>query len=488
MKEAGSYLPNIGRILRTILIIAAIFFIVVFTFVWFGIIAGVTFSAPFLTNFFPGKESLTILMMINLLFVIGIPLVMVIITIVRLVWKRRMGRGWKTTLLILWLVNGVSLIAIGGTLAQEFVTEDEIQQLLPLDNSSETLSLGYYMPEHYDRNIKYFGGKGIQMPSVPVRYAIVKSNDQSWRLNQIVSSHGKRGEEARALAWEIELPLKIVEGSVASPEEIPFNELSKWRNQEVVLELAVPVGKFVRLGSDVMRHSSSISIDYHPKEGERLYQMSETGQLICQNCITSESDASETSIDSLSDVDGQVNEIEYFDRISLSGPMKVTIEEGENRSLRILAKEQDLANVENVQENDQLSIHLNTEQTSSPVRVFITAPLFDELTLESTDDVLLRGFTFETLNIIAKGDFELKTDIVVEELNLEAGDGVEVEFTGNAELINAELTDASRLDTDRGNVVGISFNLEGNSRLKLGAGINIIKQNSDEGSSFRIVD
>lgn len=489
MKEAGSYLPNIGKVLRTILIVAAIFFIVIFTLVWFGIIAGVTFSAPFLTNFFPGKESLTILMMINLLFVIGIPLVMIIITIVRLVWKRRMGSGWRTTLLILWLVNGVSLIAIGGTLGQEFVAEDQIQQLLPLENTSETLSLSYYMPEGYDRNVRYLGGKGIEMPGAPVRYSIVKSEDQSWKLNQMVSARGKRGSEARDLAWEIELPLKITDGDIASPEEIPFNELSKWRDQEVILELAVPVGKFVRLSPEIMRHAASVSIDHHPKEGERVYQMTETGSLVCQDCITTTNEMSETSTDVESNVvSEQAEEISYFDQIDLEGPMKVTIEYGETRSLRIVGNEQDLAQLEQSHENERLEIILDTEQTTSPVRLFITAPSFDELKLESTDDVLLRGFTFETLNVIVNGDFELKTDIIVQELNLEAGDGVEVEFTGNAELINAALTDASRLDTDRGSVAEISFNLEGDSRLKLGAGINIIEQNSDEGSSFRIVD
>ena len=76
------------------LIVAAIFFIFIFAMVWLGIIAGLTFSMPLLTNFFPGQELMTAIAMINVLFTIGLPLLAVILLIVRVVFGRRMGKGW----------------------------------------------------------------------------------------------------------------------------------------------------------------------------------------------------------------------------------------------------------------------------------------------------------------------------------------------------------------------------------------------------------
>ena len=88
------------------LIVAAIFFIFIFAMVWLGIIAGLTFSMPLLTNFFPGQELMTAIAMINVLFTIGLPLLAVILLIVRVVFGRRMGKGWSTAMIVFWFING----------------------------------------------------------------------------------------------------------------------------------------------------------------------------------------------------------------------------------------------------------------------------------------------------------------------------------------------------------------------------------------------
>lgn len=492
MKDAGSHLPKVGRMLRTVLILIAIFFIVIFTLVWFAIVAGITFSAPFLTNFFPSKEGLTILMMINLLFVIGIPLVAIIISIVRLTWKRKMGRGWKTTLAILWLVNIISFTAVGGTLAQEFVAQEEVEQLLPMDNSTEILSLSYYKLAAYNDKYHYFINNEIELPGAPIHYAIKKSSDQTWRLNQLVSSRGKRAAAARDLAYEIELPLQIKDGSISSPQKIPFTELSKWRNQNVVLEVMVPVGKFIRIDYDVFRKIKGIrNYDYSRKNC--LYLMTESGNLECQDCDAEQEQevqgiSSESNTSTSSSVTEQSPELADFDKISLSGPMKITIEHGTSYDVKIIGSGQDLAELEQELDGDVLELSLDMEITTAPVRIFITTPNLSELELESTGDVLLRGFNLENLDITASGEFGLKATIVVQALSLDISDGLEFEFTGEAQHINATLTNESRLDTDRGKVKEIILDVTDASKVKLNSSVTILEQDIDEDSSLRIVN
>ncbi len=492
MKNAGSYLPRIGRILRYFLILIAIFFIVVFTLVWFATVAGITFSAPFLTNFFPNKEGLTILMMINLLFVVGIPLVAIIINIVRLVWRRKMGRGWKTSLAVLWLVNLVSFVAVGGTLAQEFVVETEVEQLLPLESSAETITLSYFEREDNKNDHHFhFGTTDIQLPGAAIRYAIKKSNDQSWKLNQIVSSRGKRVADAKDLAFEIKVPIQIKEGRISSPKEIPFSELSKWRNQEITLELMVPVGKYIRIDKNVYRSIKGIPGHDHSTEA-RLYLMTETG-LECQNCIVSSSKktqgiSSNTDAPTSSAVTEQSPKFTNFSKINFKGPMKITVEYGEAYDVKMIGSGQDLAELESEQNGDQLDINLNMNVTTAPVRIFIITPNLSELQFESTDNVLLKGFNLTGLDITASGEFELKVDVVVQDFSLEASENTAIEFTGEAQHIEATLTEASRLDTDRGTVKEIILELEEASKAKISSTVNILEQNIDESSSLRVVD
>ncbi|MEL7220671.1 MAG: hypothetical protein AAGJ93_05085, partial [Bacteroidota bacterium] len=70
---------------------------------------------PFLTNFFPGQEAMTIVAMLNLLFVVGIPLIAIILGILRVVFRRRIGKGWTIGLGLFWLMNTVSFVGFGGT-------------------------------------------------------------------------------------------------------------------------------------------------------------------------------------------------------------------------------------------------------------------------------------------------------------------------------------------------------------------------------------
>lgn len=493
MKSAGSHIPKLGRIIRSFLILIGIFFITIFALVWFAIVAGITLSSPFLTTFFPNQEGLTILMMINLLFVIGIPLIAIILTIVRLAWKRKMGKGWKATLAVLWVVNMVCLVGVGGTLAQEFVVKEEVEQLLPLESSVETITLSYFekASKHNDLTF-HFGTNIVELPNAPIHYAIKKSTDQSWRLNQIVTARGKRATDARDLAFEIEVPIQFKEGSIASPKEISFSELSKWRNQEITLELRVPVGKYIRINKDVYRTIIGIPGNDHSSEA-RLYLMTASGQLECQNCNTTTSReaqgiSSNSSTKTSSSVIEQSPSFTDFNEISLEGPMKITVEYGKNYDIKIIGSEQDLAELESELDGDQLEISLDLDETIAPVRVFITTPNLKELQLNATDDVLLRGFTLDDLDITASGDFELKTDIVVHSFFLDASDGIEVEFIGKARHIEATLTDGSRLDTDRGTVKEIILELEDASKAKLSSDVNILEQDIDDDSSLRIVD
>ena len=144
--------------------------------------------------------------------------------------------------------------------------------------------------------------------------------------------------------------------------------------------------------------------------------------------------------------------------------------------------------LEYAQEEGKLSINLPLDELGAPVRVYLTLPDLQELELAQTDDVRVKGFSGEQLSIVAAGDFELKMDVLVEELNIAARDGAEVEFTGKAELLNAQLENESRLDTDRGLVEKINLSASDGSRVKLNQGVEILEQEVSENSSLRIVN
>ena len=486
-EAAREQLPKVGKVLRTILIIAAIFFILIFSLVWLGIIAGVTFAMPFLNNFFPGQEFMSVVGMVNVLFVIGIPLLSVILLIVRLVFRRRMGRGWTIGLGIFWFINVFSLISTGGNLSQEFIAEESITQSLDAAAlNTDTVTLSYYRLQDHDSRRFHFGTEMIEMPDARVRYYIKKSPDAQWHLNQTVSARGRRSQDARDLASSLAIPLQMSLGALAIPREIPFLELSKWRDQEAHLEVLIPVGKYVWLDEEVCGYSY-VPVDQQPT-GRQLYQMMANGSLVCQDCAQQESSTSTTPTTTPTNDSDQGLTFQNYRQLKISGPMKVTIEQGDSYDLRFSGNDNDLNQVTTTQDGELLIVTFATKQARSSVRLYISAPNLQELTFDQTDDVLIKDFHNESLSINASGDFEVKTTGTMKELNLAARNGVAIEFTGNTDFLNANLEEESRLETDRGQVQKAKLSASNGSRIKLGAGVQILEQEISDNSSLKIIN
>lgn len=453
--------------------------------VWLGIIAGLTFSMPFLTNFFPGQELMTAIAMINVLFTVGLPLLAIILLIVRVVFGRRMGKGWSTAMIVFWFINVFSLASIGGTLAQEFMVEEHLEEQLSVESfAAETVTLSYYqLEDRQDERFMIFDEE-VQLPGATGRFSVKKSPDSEWHLSKQVTARGKRGVDARALATELAYPLQTSEGSLAIPQEVPFSELSKWRAQEVKMELQVPVGAYLRLGEDVADFGN-LSLDKSP-QATQLYQMNAEGRLICQDCPAGYSEGN--SSDAAPVQQKALPQYQDYSSITLTGPMKVTIEKGDAYDLRLTGEQEYLNKIVTTLEDGTLNISLEATDLESPVRLYLTLPDLQALTLSHTDDVRVKNFKGEYLSITASGNFELKTTVDVKVLNLTGNEGVAIEFTGSTEQMDAQLEGGSRLDTDRGMVKTASITAAGSSKIKLGQGVEVSEQTISEDSSLRIVN
>jgi hypothetical protein len=475
-------------VLRGLLIAAAIFFIFIFAMVWLGIITGLTVAMPVLTNFFPGQEVMTVIAMGNALFTISLPLLAIILLIVRVVFGRRIGKGWSTAMIVFWFINVFSLVSIGGTLAQEFMVEDHTEETLPAaDFAAETVELTYYNWSGENTARVFIFDEEVELPGAMTRFNVQKSPDSEWHLKKIVEARGKRGADARNLANELPLDIQMSTGSLAIPQEIPFAELSKWRAQDARLEVQVPVGAYIKVGGEVV-DAGDIRVDKYP-EAIQLYLMDATGKLICQDCPADAQEIGQRELSEVTPVEQQqLAQYQDYQNIILRGNIKVTIEQGEVYDFRLTGAQANLDQMVTTLEDGILTVNGENVEAGSLMRLYLTLPNLQEVTLEQTNDVLIKGFSGESLSINASGNFALKTTVDVQELNLEAAAGVEVEFTGTAERLNAHLEAGSRLDTDRGTVKEATISASDGSKVKLGASTAIKEQNISENSSLRIVN
>lgn len=484
-----SSLPNIGKALRIVLIAAAIFFIGAFAIGWLGFIAGMAAVMPFLTNFFPGQELLTIIGMLSMLFVIGLPLLGIILFIVRLAFGRRIGKNWSIGLIVLWFISFFTLASIGGSLAQDFMIEETIEEPVSAAAfAADTVQLSYYKLESQTDRKFHFGRNAVSLPPATATFRIVKSEDAQWGLNQRVTARSRRAESARELARELYVPLEMSTGSLSVPQQIPFENLSKWRAQEVEMVVAVPVGAYVRMNRRVASFGR-MSLDQRP-EGDGLYRMSQDGRLICQDCApaASESTTMTTNIDApetATELSASTAAFSGYSGVQISGPVKVLIEYGDTYDYRVTGNAADLESIEAAVDDGQLLFHLPGEAFEEVVRLIIQTPTLNSIDLTDTDDVRIKGFNSNSLLVNAQGNLSVNINSTVQQLTINASQEAEVEFTGEAEQLVASV-DNARLETDRGRVNQAQLNAQNGSRVKLGAGTNINQQVVSDDSKLRI--
>ena len=443
--------------------------------------------APFLTNFFPGQEMLSIILMINLLFFIGLPLVTVVIGVSRLAFKTRMGKGWRTGMLLLWIINTISFFAIGGILAREFAVEREMKQsLTTADFEADTVRIGLYQVEKVEDQTFHFGpGESIELPGARTYISVRPSEDAAWHLEQTTSSRGNSIDDAEELARSLELPLQMEAGSLLIPSEVPFNEIRKWRNQEIQLTLYVPEGALLTFDREAVRRTRRMKMKgehrvwRHP---EGVYQM-ETDGLVCVSCPQEEAEESGES-----ENDSQFPFTD-FSNLSINGKMKVEITQGDSFVIRLAGDEQYLEQVEVNMDGQDLSVSSALERSGSPIRLFITMPTLERLQATGTDDISIDGFEQGGMEIVATGDLEIKSDLRVDLLQLTLAEEADFELRdGTVGLLEATLSDRSRLDADRGAVSTAKLTLADESRAKMKQGVEVLEQTVGEDSRIRWVE
>ena len=443
-----------------------------------------------MANFFPGQEMLTVVAAINLLFFIGVPLVAVAIGVSRLAFRTRMGKGWRIGMGLLWLINAVSLFAVGGTLAREFTVHREMTQEIPTEDFvSDTVKVGFYKIDEIEEKQFHFGPNTIPMPAARTYIRIKKSEDGLWRLEQNISARGRSIDEANELAATVAVPLQMEKGSLLIPKSIPFTELPKWRAQEINYTLYVPEGAHMTFDETFPYRSQGV-FHHGPntfwKHPTAIYQMDAEG-LHCLTCPAAETEEVE-EMKAEEGLSGDELGFQDFETLLLQGKMKVNIEQGDEFSVQLAGEDQYQDQVEINQDGVLLSVRSNVDQPGSPIRVYITMPTLRQLDISEAEDVWVDGFETDQLTINASGAFELKTDVKCDVLKLVLEDHSEFEFTGQANFLEATLRDHARLDTDRGTVTDTKLDLADNSLVKITNAVSVIEQQVDESSRIRIVD
>ncbi|GAC1379813.1 MAG: hypothetical protein NVSMB45_02360 [Ginsengibacter sp.] len=196
----------------------------------------------------------------TLLFFIAVPVIGIITFIVRRIAKiKRRNSLMRYSFLALWVLGIFCFISLFVSVAQDFKSSSTINELnIPLANPQVSK-----MRVTYSTNPRYFSNHGwLHFEPFAnfdedtayvnnVRIRIIQSPNDSFKVSLLKMCNGYTRKFADTLASKIDYPIVQVDSLLTIGRGIGITPQDKFRNQHVVVTIAVPVGKVINLSKKI---------------------------------------------------------------------------------------------------------------------------------------------------------------------------------------------------------------------------------------------
>ncbi|MEO6916911.1 MAG: PspC domain-containing protein, partial [Chitinophagaceae bacterium] len=217
---------------------------------------------------FPFKDFLfdgfwqNLLVWLTLLLFLGVPVIGLLTWLVRRIMNVRSRNNYLGfTFGGLWVIGLISAILLGGSLASNFKSRISVKDdIIVAQPSTDKLWL-----KVAGDNVKYYGSDWFgfegEMPFFSksedsimlntVRLKLIKSNDSSFHISTIKFSNGTSPVIAERLANNISFPIIQKDSLIYLPKGFTITPHEKFRNQQVLLVLEIPIGKKIQIDRNV---------------------------------------------------------------------------------------------------------------------------------------------------------------------------------------------------------------------------------------------
>jgi phage shock protein PspC (stress-responsive transcriptional regulator) len=156
----------------------------------------------------------------------------------------------------LWVIGLFSTLTLIGVTVNNFRSRQHVEEELTLSTPSHNkLIVKAVEGKHeyfdgddwfnwdWDRNSPFYNLNEDSFTLNTVRVNLAKSEDSSYHVRLLKFSHGQNANTARRLAEQIQFPVQQTDSILYLPQGFIVNRQQKFRNQQVLVVVSIPVGK-----------------------------------------------------------------------------------------------------------------------------------------------------------------------------------------------------------------------------------------------------
>lgn len=452
---------------------------------WVGGVVGMVTAAPYVGYFSPYSSAATWMAFANTFFVLGLPVIGLVLTFVRLLFKTRTP-GWLSAGLgIFWVLNFVSLILLVAFGARDYRQSGTVSQTIDLSQiGSDTLHVEGIRLDQGEGGDFSFNGDFVQMDDNGLHFdqmadiRVTRAEEGRFVCRQILTARGRTRKEAMENAANTPFNLTVVGNKLRVPLGYAIPKGSKWKGQKVRLNIELPNGKYVvfdeniynRAAAEVDLYDDGSGENYISRRPGKLFKMTPNG-LVCVDC------------DRISDSEfGSDRTYEHF---ILEGNFKTEIRKRDGDGFRYSFEDPASAKLINViRAGDRITFTSNGAGSEN-VRLIIEAPVFTSLVADNTGDVAIRGFDEGRASISAKGASHIKAYFDCNDLDIALTGKCTLELDGRGNELKAALSGGAVLEAPNFRTSDAEVSASEGARAHIYAS-DSAKVNSDADSKVKV--
>lgn len=372
-----------------------------------------------------------------------------------------------------WLVNLFCLAGLGINMTRQFSEYHEEKMTMNIPEiGTDTINVSIInQTQNGRRQLGPLVLEENHLTSKDVRMGIVSSKNSEFKVTYYKKSRGLNNVEAKLLSNQIDFTPTLEGNELAIQNAIQINKGSKWRNQEVYIELEVPEGKTIKFTSlddlNQWGHFDTSDNDFSVWDNQDEYWSMTKDGLFCQSCNPSER--------ILNDLDKYKN----FTEINIEAPVKVTIEKADIFDIEIEGSSRSKKRLELVQTGDKLNIFTEKRNNSLSLDIHIKMPNLYNLDLENTDDIRLIGFEQNKMRINYTGKNDLKAFINIDSIYINQNGRNELDISGKGKYMSLVMDNHSKMDAKNYEVDIVDIKATDHCEAKLNVN-NFLRQRQEE--------
>ena len=242
---------------------------IVLILVMVGVMAGGVSAFP-LKGFIIAGPYQNFLAWSTLLLFLGVPVIAFVVWIIRRLIRTKSRNPYiGYTFGSLWTLGWIAAILLVASVSRDYKTKAGIEEKMTIVQPSNgkifikaapRSNVRYFDGDwygiHWDRNESPFyalSEDSIVLRTVQLR--IQKSEDSSFHISEIKFSRGANPEAAKNAASKIDFSINQLDSIVNLPRGFDISRSEKFRNQQVLLLIDVPVGKKIEIDRTIYEYS-----------------------------------------------------------------------------------------------------------------------------------------------------------------------------------------------------------------------------------------